>query len=81
MSGICECLGGIGVLISPLRRLAAAGLVALLLAVFPANLDMALHAGRYSDIAPAWVLYARLPLQLVLIAWVWWAAGGTRASR
>ena len=80
ISGICECLGGIGALISPLRRLAAAGLVALLIAVFPANVDMALHAGRYSDIAPGWALYVRLPVQLALIAWVWWAAGGVRAA-
>jgi uncharacterized membrane protein len=72
ISGICEILGGIGVLLPKTRRLSGAGLIALLVAVFPANVQMAQHPGLYADIAAAPVLYVRLPLQLVIIAWVWW---------
>jgi len=75
ISGACEVLGGIGVLVRSLRRLAGMGLIALLVAVFPANIFMAQHPERYADLAGAALLYARLPLQLVLIAWVWWACG------
>lgn len=79
ISGACEIAGGIGLLIPPLRRAAAWGLVALLIAVFPANVFMAtdpLAAGAES-IPPA-ILWGRLPLQLVFIWWVLWA---TRARR
>jgi uncharacterized membrane protein len=51
------------------RRFGAWWLVATLIAVFPANLHMALHPERYSKLSPA-ALYARLPFQLVFIAWV-----------
>ncbi|MCH7975080.1 MAG: DoxX family protein [Bacteroidetes bacterium] len=72
ISGVFEMLGGLGVLFSRSRQLTGWGLIALLVAIFPANLDMALHPEQFPDI-PAWVLYARLPFQLVFIAWVWWA--------
>jgi uncharacterized membrane protein len=72
ISGICEILGGIGVLLPKTRRLSGAGLIALLVVVFPANVQMAQHPGLYADIAGAPALYVRLPLQLVIIAWVWW---------
>jgi uncharacterized membrane protein len=72
ISGIGEMLGGIGVLIPKTRRFAGAGLIALLVAVFPANVQMAQHPELYADLASAPALYVRLPLQLVLIAWVWW---------
>ena len=72
VSGIFEILGGIGVLVPKTRRFAGAGLIALLIAVFPSNVQMAQHPELYADIAPATALYIRLPLQLVLIAWVWW---------
>jgi len=52
------------------------GLVALLVAVFPANLHMALHPELFSDASP-FALYSRLPIQLLLIAWAYWA---TRAD-
>ncbi len=70
VSGLAEVAAGIGVLVSPTRRLAAYGLVALLLCVFPANVWMAQHPERYPAL-PVWVLWARLPLQGVLIAWAW----------
>jgi len=81
ISGVCEILGGIGVLIPQARRLSGAGLIALLIAVFPANVHMAQRPELYKDVAAAPVLYARLPLQLVLIAWVWWTCISPRSSR
>ena len=75
LSGAAEILGGVGLLVPATRVLAAWGLLALLLAVFPANVFMARHAERFRRIAPAWALWARLPLQPVLMAVVAWAAG------
>jgi uncharacterized membrane protein len=72
ISGVCECLGGIGVLIPRTRRLAGIGLIALLIAVFPANVQMAQHPELYADIGSAIAFYIRLPLQLAAIAWVYW---------
>jgi len=74
VAGACEILGGIGVLIPRLRVAAGWGLVALLVAVFPANLHVAL-LGRMPglSVSPA-TLWARLPFQAVLIAWAYWAA-------
>ena len=71
ISGVFEILGGVGLLIPPVSRTAAWGLIALLIAVFPANLHMALHPDEYT-MAPSWVWWARLPLQAVLIAWAYW---------
>jgi uncharacterized membrane protein len=73
ISGVAEIAGGIGVLIARTRKAAGIGLVLLLLAVFPANVYMAQHPELYRDMASATALYIRLPLQAVLIAWVWWA--------
>jgi uncharacterized membrane protein len=71
ISGVFEILGGIGVML-PFSRVAAGwGLIALLLAVFPANIYMATEARRFRAAAPAWALWARLPLQAVLILWVY----------
>jgi len=72
-SGICEILGGVGLLVPQTRRPAAWGLVALLVAVFPANIYMAtnpLEAGAES-IAPL-LRWGRLALQPLLIWWVLW---------
>jgi uncharacterized membrane protein len=71
LSGVAEILGGLGVLVPAFRVWAGWGLIALLVAVFPANVYMAMEAEKFG-IAPVW-LWLRLPLQLVLIAWVWWA--------
>jgi len=56
VSGAAELLGAVGVL----------------LAVFPANVHMALHPSAFERI-PSWALYLRLPLQFVLIGWIYWA--------
>ena len=72
ISGVCEMLGGAGVLLRATRRFAGAGLIALLIAVFPANLNMAQNPGQYGDLGTPALFYARLPLQLILIVWVWW---------
>ena len=71
VSGVFEVLGGVGVLVPSTRRFAAWGLIALLVAVLPANVQMALdHATKWRSI-PGWILWARLPLQLPLIWWAW----------
>jgi uncharacterized membrane protein len=70
VSGVAEIAGGLGVLLAPTRRLAGLGLVALLAAVFPANLYMARNPDRFPRI-PRWALYARLPLQPLMMRWAW----------
>jgi uncharacterized membrane protein len=78
-SGVAEIAGGAGMMVPATRRWAGWWLVATLIGVFPANLHMALHPERYRRIpggAPA--LWARLPLQGVLIAWVLGAARDDR---
>jgi uncharacterized membrane protein len=73
LSGLCEIAGGIGLLIPALRRAAAWGLVALLIAVFPANVYMAMDRVPVTGHPlPDLLLWARLPLQIVLIWWVLW---------
>lgn len=71
VSGACEIAGGVGLLMPPLRRPAAWGLVALFVAVFPANVNMAMHHITLGLNIKPWMLWARLPLQAVLIGWAW----------
>ncbi|TGD78012.1 DoxX family protein [Hymenobacter wooponensis] len=73
VSGLAEILGGLGLLLPITRQPAGLGLVALLIAVFPANVYMLQTHGAGMPV-PVWALWLRLPLQLVLIAWVWWSA-------
>jgi uncharacterized membrane protein len=70
VSGVAEIAGGLGVMIPRTRRAAAWGLIVLLVAVWPANIYMAFEAGRFAAVAPALVLWIRVPLQLALIWWV-----------
>jgi uncharacterized membrane protein len=70
ISGAAEILGGVGLLVPRTRRVAGWGLVALLVAVFPANVNMALHPQAAGRGFPEWALWARLPLQAVLVGWV-----------
>jgi uncharacterized membrane protein len=68
-SGVAEILGGLGVMHPRTRRVASLWSVATLVAVFPANLHMALHPDRYEVPGGRAALYARLPVQLLFIAW------------
>jgi uncharacterized membrane protein len=72
VSGVAEVAGGLGLLIPSLRRAAGWGLIALLIAVFPANIYMLQHPGPL-HVAP-WLLWFRLPFQAVFIACVWFSA-------
>jgi uncharacterized membrane protein len=72
LSGVAEILGGLGVFFPSTRYAAGWWLIALLIAVFPANVyatSTGMVIGGHA--VPAWMLWARLPLQLLLIAWVW----------
>jgi uncharacterized membrane protein len=70
VSGVAEIVGGVGVLVPATRRLSGLGLIALLAAVFPANVQMALEPERFRRI-PRWALYGRLPLQPLMMLWAW----------
>jgi len=70
VSGFFEILGGICVLIPSLRIIAGWGLMALLVAVYPANIYMALTPEAFPDI-PVAILYFRLPLQFLFLYWAY----------
>ncbi len=78
VSGVFEMLGGLGLLLPKTRRLASYGLVALYIAVFPANVHMALHPAAFG---PPLVLWLRLPLQGVFIAWALWVGREPEKAR
>jgi uncharacterized membrane protein len=69
-SGVAEIAGGALVLPARTRRAAGWWLIATLVAVFPANVNMAVNAERFRSV-PEPLLWARLPAQGLLIAWVW----------
>ena len=74
LSGVAEVMCGLGLLLPQTRRLAAWGTIALLIAVFPANIHVALHdvplfGAKEGAGALNWI---RLPFQALLIAWAWW---------
>jgi uncharacterized membrane protein len=69
-SGIAELAGGFAILPGPTRRLARGWLLATLIAIYPANIYMALAPARFRTI-PRSLLWARLPLQ-GLFAWITW---------
>ena len=73
VSGVAEIAGGIAVLPAGSARWAGWWLIALLVAVFPANVNMAVNAERFRAVPEA-LLWIRLPVQALLIAWVWRAA-------
>lgn len=81
VSGVAEIAGGVGLMIPRLRRAAAWGLVALYVAVFPANIHMALHDVQpfafHVSRAAQWL---RLPFQAVFIALAVWLAREPRAA-
>ena len=81
ISGALEIAGGLGLLIERTRRFAAFGLIALLIAVWPANVQMLLNAREHD--AAAWIqllLWLRLPVQIPLIWWTWRLTAASTAS-
>lgn len=78
VSGGAEIIGGIAVLAPATRRAAGWGLIALLIAVFPANVNTAITYARSPERPLVeWLLWLRLPVQALLIAWVWWTTLAT----
>ena len=80
ISGVAEIGLGILLLIPATIVPAAWGLIALLIAVFPANVQMALHPETFPEFSPR-SLWLRLPLQVVLIAWAFWNTRTNRGDR
>jgi uncharacterized membrane protein len=81
LSGVAELAGGIGLVVPwpSVRRAAAIGIIALLIAVFPANINMAVnHISPPGMQVSSAALWGRLPLQALFIAWAWWLARGQR---
>jgi uncharacterized membrane protein len=78
VSGLAEIILGLAVLTPSLRRFAAWGLIALLVAIFPANIHMALNGFHF---VANWILWARLPLQFLLMGWVYWTCLSERMPR
>lgn len=73
ISGVFEILGGVGLLVPAVSQAAAFGLVLLFIAVYPANINMAVNHIHVDRIPDSNLLQAiRLPFQFVLIAWAWW---------
>jgi uncharacterized membrane protein len=72
VSGAAEIAGGLGILmpIAAVQRAAAWGLICLLVAVMPANINMVVNHADFPAI-PIWVLWLRLPLQIPFIWWAW----------
>jgi len=83
VSGVCEVALGVLVLLPGTRAFAAWGIIALLIAVFPANVNMLVHhIPMQEGMAPNMLaLWVRLPLQGVLIAWAWWYTRPRDAAR
>ena len=70
ISGAAEILGGIGLSIPATRRVAALGIIVLLVVFLDVHQFMLSHAERFPQL-PKWMLWARLPVQAILIAWAW----------
>lgn len=75
LSGVFEILGGVGLIVPPVRGWAGVGLLWLLVAVYPANIHMAINDVPFQGyLLPWWGHLIRLALQFVLMGWVVWAA-------
>ena len=81
LSGLAEIAGGLGLLVKVTRRAAALGLIVLLLVVFSANIYAALYGMNIGTWQiPSWLLWLRLPLQALLVVWVY-IAGWKESQR
>ncbi len=77
VSGVAEIAGGVGLLMPQFRRAAGIGLILLLIAVFPANIQMLLNARAAGTAELA--LWIRLPFQILFIWWIWRVSRDERA--
>jgi uncharacterized membrane protein len=80
LSGVIEIVLGLLLLIPKYTRFAGKGLVLLLIAVFPANLNMYLNAEQFPDVEPT-ALLIRLPIQLLLLLWAFSYTSGARLTK
>lgn len=80
VSGALELMGAIGVLYVPTRRAAGWGLILLAVAVTPANNYIWQHANQFPGV-PYWALTLRLPIQLGLVACIWWSTHAPRKGK
>ncbi|PCJ65735.1 MAG: DoxX family protein [Candidatus Hydrogenedentota bacterium] len=80
ISGLAEIAAGILVLIPKTRRIGGWAVIAVLVAVYPANINMALNPDEFTDIMSPTALYIRLPIQFVAIAWAWWCTRPTQGT-
>ena len=74
LAGLAEMAGGVGLFFPRTRRLAGWGLIALLCAVFPANVHVALQGNMPGTTFSPAILWLRLPFQGLFVAGVWWVA-------
>jgi len=81
ISGVAEIVLGLALQVPSLRRLAGWGIIALLIAVLPANINQAMHNLQPPglEMSPT-MLWVRLPMQLVLIAWAYWMTRPDQAT-
>jgi uncharacterized membrane protein len=68
ISGAAEILGGMGLLVPATRRFSAAGIILMLIVFLDVHLFMLTHQARFPEV-PVWLVWARLPLQFLLVAW------------
>lgn len=75
-SGVAEIIGGMALLLPRYQRMAAYGIIALLVLIFPANINVAINNLPAPGGLPnePWYVWSRLAFQPVYILWVWWAA-------
>jgi uncharacterized membrane protein len=79
ISGAFEILGGLGILLPKTRAMAGYGLIALTIAVTPANIHMAMNPELFPDV-PVALLYVRLLLQVLLLWLIWFSFSRERAA-
>ena len=79
LTGVLELLGAIGICLPQWRQKAGLGLMALTVCVTPANVYMWLNPSHFPTMSPT-MLFWRLPLQLLLLALIWWATQPSGAS-
>lgn len=77
VSGVFELLGAAGLLWQPTRRAAGIGLFLLTLAVTPAHIYMLQRPDLFASV-PYWALVLRLPIQVALLALIWWSSAPRR---